>query len=102
MLVVMSSVTHARFVPLHCHDQYLTFAVDGMCFDESNAYIIRYCVVQVFHSRCSSPYERPISRGARRSPNHITRVVDTQSPAEVSTWEYSQTLHASGLGPQER
>ena len=83
MLMGMSLVAHARFVPLHPHDKYLTFIVNGMRFDENNPYIIRECIVQVLYARSSCPHKCPFPRRTRRSPNHLPRVVDVQSSAKV-------------------
>lgn len=79
----MSLVAHARFVPLHPHDKYLTFIVNGMRFDENNPYIIRECIVQVLYACSSCPHKCPFPRRTRRSPNHLPRVVDVQSSAKV-------------------
>ena len=99
MLMGMSLVAHARFVPLHPHDKYLTFIVNGMRFDENNPYIIRECIVQVLHARFSRPHKCPLPRRARRSPNHFPRVVDVQSSAkEVSAIIVTfEMLVASGV-----
>jgi hypothetical protein len=72
MLMGMSLVAHARFVPLHPHDKYLTFIVNGMRFDENNPYSIHECIVQVLHARFSRPHKCP-----------LPRVVDVQGSAKV-------------------